>query len=173
MASKRKADSQPDLAPPRKRVSFNRGKNTVGFVARWEEKACARDSEALRECSQCWWVTSMSLDIFKAHSGLSFHPESVKNISFYGPEFKEGRDNGDGSYAKIFHRGIDLSAVRCDEHGVRLGQEYIDMLPPPPPEDDSDTDESVQEETEESVREETEECVGEEEQGSMREETEE
>jgi hypothetical protein len=180
MASKRKADNQPDLAPPRKRVRFSRGKNTVGFVARWEEKACARDSEALRECDQCWWVTSMSLDIFKAHSGLSFHPESIKNINFYGPEFVEGRDNGDG-YDRIFHRGIDLSAVRCDEHGVRLGQEYIDMLPPPPPEDDSDTDESVQEETEESVREETEvsvrveteESACEEEEGSMREEAEE
>ena len=102
----------------------------------------------------------MSLDIFKAHSGLAFHPDSLKNICFYGPEFKERRDNGD-AFDEIFHRGLDLSCVRCDEHGVKLEQEYLDMLPPPPPEDDSDSDteESVEEEREESVREESEESV--------------
>ena len=163
MVSKRKADNQPDLAPPRKRVKFDTRKNTTAFVARWEGKACARDSEDLRECDQCWWVTSMSLDIFKAHSGLAFHPDSLKNIRFYEPEFKERRDNDDAC-DEIFHRGLDLSCVRCDEHGVKHEQEYLDMLPPPPPEEDSDSDteESVEEEREESVREQSDDSESEE-----------
>jgi hypothetical protein len=49
--------------------------------------------------------------------------------------------------------GTDLSAVRCDEHDVRLGQEYLDMLPPPPRKLGN---ESVQEKMEGSMREEME-----------------